>query len=422
MRRCFIACLVALTCSAPAWADNWPQWRGPTNDGICKETNLPAEWSETKNVRWKLPMPGQGGSTPIVWDKRIFLTSQDGDDVVLMCISTEGKELWKRKVGTGKGRYMGGEGNMASATPCTDGQHVWAYIGTGDFACFDLDGKEVWRFNAQERYGRFKIQHGMHTTPLLDGDRLYFQLLHSGAWLVMALDKATGNPIWKIERTSDARAENEHAYTSPVLWRKGKEEYLIVHGNDYATAHSLTDGHEIWRVGDLNPNNAGHPYRHDLRFVASPLATPDVIVIPSAKMHDVVAVKPTATGRVGVGGPNELWRLPKGTPDVPSPLAYDGLLYLSGENGLFTCLDLKTGKEMYSRQRLHSARYRASPVYADGKVYVTARDGVTTVLKAGPEFQRIVENRLPDDVSASFAISNGIIYIRGWKALYAIGN
>ena len=128
MRRCFIVCLLALTSSTPAWADNWPQWRGPTNDGICRETNLPTEWGETKNVLWKLPMPGQGGSTPIVWDKRIFLTSQDGKDLVLMCISTEGKELWKRKMGTGQGRYMGGEGNMASSTPCTDGRHVWAFV------------------------------------------------------------------------------------------------------------------------------------------------------------------------------------------------------------------------------------------------------------------------------------------------------
>jgi outer membrane protein assembly factor BamB len=421
MNRFFSACLLGLAAFAPTYADNWPQWRGPTNDGICLETNLPAEWSETNNVIWKVPLPGQGASTPIIWDKRLFLTSQDGKDLVLMCFSTDGKELWKRKLGTGQARYMGGEANMASSTPCTDGKHVWAYAGTGDFACFDLDGTEVWRFNAQERYGKFQILFGMHTTPLLDGDRLYFQLLHSGAWLVMALDKATGQPLWKIDRSSDASAENEQAYTSPVLWRRGQEEYLIVHGNDYATAHRLTDGREIWRVGDLNPDNAQHKYRRDLRFVASPLATPDVIVIPSAKQHDVVGIKPTARGLVGAGSRYELWRRPKGTPDVSSPLAYDGLLYLAGESGLLTCLDLKTGKEMYPPQRLHAARYRASPIYADGKIYLTARDGVITVLKAGPKFERIAENKLPDEISASLAVSNGRIYIRGWTTLYAIG-
>jgi outer membrane protein assembly factor BamB len=420
VKNVLTAYLFSVLC-ASALADNWPQWRGPANDGSSKETNLPAEWSETKNVVWKLPMPGQGGSTPIIWDNRIFLTSQDGPDIVLMCVGTEGKELWKRKLGTGQGKYMGGEGNMASATPCTDGKHVWAYAGTGDFVCFDMDGKEIWRFNAQERYGKFDIQHGMHTTPLLDGDRLYFQLLHGGARLVMALDKATGKEIWKTKRESDARAENKHAYTSPVIWRNGKDEYLIVHGNDYATAHRLTDGSEIWRVGDLNPNNAQHRYRGDLRFVASPAASADVIVIPSAKQHDVVGVKPTATGSFGVGNENELWRRPKGTPDVSSPLIHDGLVYLMGEFGALTVLDAKTGKEQYT-QRLHTGKYRASPVYADGKVYLTARDtGVFTVVKAGPRFEQLAENKLPDEFSASPAISNGRIYLRGWKTLYAIG-
>ena len=409
MKRNLLACAAALICTVSAVADNWPQWRGPTNDGISKETNIPSEWSDTKNIVWKLPMPGMGGSTPIVWGDRIFLTSEDGADLVLMCLNTDGKELWKKKVG---------EGNNASPSPSTDGKHVWAYFGTGDFVCHDFDSKEIWRFNAEERYGKFRIQHGMHTTPLLDGDRLYFQLLHSGAHLVMSLDKKTGKEIWKVERMSDGRGECKEAYASPVIWRNGKEEYLIIHGNDYATAHRLENGSEIWRAGDLNPKGN---YNATLRFVASPLVTPDVIVIPSAKHHDIVGVNPSATGAFGAGSPNELWRRIKGTPDVPSPLAYDGLLYICGEQaGPLDCLDAKTGKEHYSN-RLHTAIYRASPVYADGKVYLTARDGTITVVKAGPKFEEIAVNKLPDDVSASPVVANGRIYIRGWKTLYAIG-
>ena len=418
MKRNLLACAAALICTVSAVADNWPQWRGPTNDGISKETNIPSEWSDTKNIVWKLPMPGMGGSTPIVWGDRIFLTSEDGADLVLMCLNTDGKELWKKKVGTGKQRFMRGEGNNASPSPSTDGKHVWAYFGTGDFVCHDFDSKEIWRFNAEERYGKFRIQHGMHTTPLLDGDRLYFQLLHSGAHLVMSLDKKTGKEIWKVERMSDGRGECKEAYASPVIWRNGKEEYLIIHGNDYATAHRLENGSEIWRAGDLNPKGN---YNATLRFVASPLVTPDVIVIPSAKHHDIVGVNPSATGAFGAGSPNELWRRIKGTPDVPSPLAYDGLLYICGEQaGPLDCLDAKTGKEHYSN-RLHTAIYRASPVYADGKVYLTARDGTITVVKAGPKFEEIAVNKLPDDVSASPVVANGRIYIRGWKTLYAIG-
>jgi outer membrane protein assembly factor BamB len=416
-------CLLAAGLGVLSWpgaarADNWPQWRGPTLDGVSTETNLPAEWSATKNVAWKLPLPGASGATPVVWGDRIFLTSADGDDVVLLCLSTEGKELWKRPLGTGKGWFGPGrdEGNQASPSPSTDGQHVFAYAGTGDFACFDLDGKEVWHFNVQQRYGPFRIQWGVHTTPLLHGDRLYLQILHSGAALVVALDKATGEEVWKVKRQSDARAECEQSYTSPVIGRNGKDEYLVTHGCDYAIGLSLQDGHELWRVGDLNPKER---YRGDLRFVASPVATADLIVVPSAKNGPVVGVKPDAQGVVQKGGEYEQWRRPNNTPDVPSPLVHDGLVYLCRENGGLICLEAKTGKELYS-ERTHSARYRASPVYADGKVYLTARDGVFTVVKAGPKFEVLAENKLPDQFAASPVVSNGRIYLRGFGALYAI--
>src|SRR5438445_6893615 len=245
-RMCLGAIVGILLFHAPgARAENWPQWRGPTDDGISNEINLPAEWSATKNIVWKLALPGMSGATPAVWNDRIFLTSQDGDDVVLMCIGTDGKERWKRKLTAGKSRIRD-EANLASPSPSTDGQHVYTFTGTGDFACFDFEGKEIWKFNAQDRYGKFRIQWGMHVTPLLHGDRLYLSLLHSGGWSVIAVDKATGKDVWKVKRNSDATDECEQSYASPSLWHKGKEEYLIIHGNDYATAHRLTDGSEIW--------------------------------------------------------------------------------------------------------------------------------------------------------------------------------
>jgi outer membrane protein assembly factor BamB len=369
-------------------------------------------------VAWKLPLPGRGASTPVVWGERIFLTSMDGSDVVLLCASTAGKELWKRKLGTGNRMYMRDEGDNASPTPCTDGQHVWALAGTGDFACFDLGGKEVWRISLQERYGPYRVQHGgIHITPVLDGDRLYLALLSSGGHWVLALNKATGAEVWKAERKSDARAECIHSYASPVLWRNGTDAYLVTHGNDYAVAHRLSDGSEIWRVGDLNPKDH---YNFTLRFVASPVATPNLIVVPSAKRGPVVGINPNARGFVKAGNPQEKWRMPKGTPDVPSPLVHDGLVYLCGESGLLTCLDARTGAELYS-QRIHGARYRASPVFVDGKIYLTARDGTVTVVKAGPKFEVLATNKLPDQTAASLAIADGRIYIRGFQALYAIG-
>jgi outer membrane protein assembly factor BamB len=415
IRRAFLVCSFLLPAASLA-AGNWPQWRGPENDGISTETNLPTEWSESKNIAWKIKMPGMAGSTPAIWGERIFLTSEEGNELVLMCIDTGGKELWKTKLSSGRQRFMRGEGNNASPSPSTDGKHVWAYVGTGDLGCYDFDGKEVWRFNVQDRYGKFRIQHGMHTTPLLDGDRLYMQLIHSNGQFVIALDKATGKEVWKANRKSDGRAENEHSYASPVIWRKGQDAYLITHGNDYAIAHRLQDGSEIWRVGGLNPRDR---YRPDLRFVASPVASPDLIVIPSAKDHGVVGLKPDAKGQVMPGSEYEQWRLNRGTPDVPSPLVYNGLVYLCRENGFLICLDAKTGTVQYN-QRIHSSIYRASPLAAGDHIYLTARDGTFTVVKAGPTFEQIAENKLSDTFTASPAVRNGRIYLRGWDSLYAI--
>jgi outer membrane protein assembly factor BamB len=418
LRPIVAASILCFLVSGVATAENWPQWRGPNLDGISKETGLPTEWSETKNIAWTLKLPGKGGSTPAVWGDRIFLTSADGDDLELMCVSTEGKELWKKKLGKGDRAFMRGEGNNASPSPSTDGKHVYAFAGTGDLACFDFDGKEVWKFNVQDRYGKFGAMHGLHTSPLLDGDRLYMQLLHAGGANVIALDKTNGKEVWKVERKSDGTGENKDSYASPMIWRKGKEAYLITHGNDYAIAHKLEDGSEIWRVGGLNPKDS---YRRDLRFVASPVATPDLIVIPSAKDHGVVGLKPDAEGSVMPGSKYEAWRLKSNTPDVPSPLVHDGLVYLCRENGTLICLDAKSGEEKYS-QKLHAAIYRASPVCADGNIYLTARDGFVTVVKAGPKYEKVAVNELHDDLAASPAISGGRIYLRGWKTLYAIGN
>src|SRR5262245_38071596 len=300
MSRSAAAAVVAVCfLSLPgARAENWPQWRGPTGDGISRETNLPAEWSDTANVAWKLKMPGMGSGTPAVWDDRLFVTSEDGSDLVLVCVSTAGKGLWKRKLASGKNRYMRGEGNNASPSPSTDGRHVYCYFGTGDLVCVDFEGQEVWRFNAQERYGKFRIGHGMHVTPYLHGDRLYLALLHSGGHWIVALDKATGKEVWKVQRKSDAHSENEHSYASPFVWQNGTDAYLVVHGNDYTTAHRLTDGSEVWRLTGLNPHEKYHP---TLRFVASPGVAADVIVVPTAKNGPVVAVRPGATGTIAPG-------------------------------------------------------------------------------------------------------------------------
>lgn len=400
-----------------ATAENWPQWRGPRGDGTSLETGLPLKWSKTENVAWRLPLPGPAGATPIVWGDRIFITSAKDRDLVLLCADTDGKLLWEQTVASGDKPVRGDEGNSASPSPVTDGKRVWVYMGTGDLACFDFDGKEVWKFNLQDRYGRFNIQFGMSSTPVLDGDRLYLQCLHSDAALVLALDKNSGKEIWRHDRQSDARAECEHSYASPILYRDGQRELLISHGADYIVAHRLSDGAEVWRCGGLNPKGA--KYNPTLRFVASPVAAPGLIVVPSAKNGPVLGLSPDASGDISESQQGHVWTRRENTPDVPSPLVHDGLVYLCRENGVLICLDAKTGEQQY-QERTHSQRHRASPVYADGKLYLTARDGVVSVVKTGRKFEILATNELGEDVSSSPVISNGTLYLRGFDALYAI--
>ena len=397
-------------------ADNWPHWRGANHDGVSAEKGLPVEWSEEKNIVWKLKLPGGSSATPAVWGDKIFLMAQDEKQISLLCMSKAGKLLWKTKVVDSRGKAKG-EKSFASPSPSTDGKRVFTMTGMGEVVAIDFDGQEVWRFNAQERYGKFRYGFGYHTTPLLYSGRLYLQLIHSGGAWVVAIDTMNGKEIWKIERPSDGVAECEHSYTSPCLWRDGKQARLITHGNDYAIAHRLIDGKEIWRVGGLNPKDQ---YNRTLRFVSSPVATAGLIVVPSAKGRGVVGVRPDATGLIMSGAKGEQWRLTRGTPDVVSPLIFGEEVYLNRENGSIICLDAATGEQHYS-ERAHAQTYRASPVAANGKIYVTARDGTVSVIKAGPKFDVLYKNKIADQLTASPALADGRIYLRGFKALYAVG-
>jgi outer membrane protein assembly factor BamB len=418
--RNWIAIGLLFVIASSARADNWPQWRGPENNGHSKEKGLPTKWDEKTNIAWTLPMPDRGGSTPVIWGERIFLTSVDGPDIAVLCIKTDGKLLWKKTVASvGRSGIMKGEGDEASPSCSTDGKNVFVYLGTGDLACLDFDGKEIWKFNVQNRYGRFSIQHGMHVTPLLHEDRLYLALLTNakeGHW-VIALDKATGKEVWKVARPSDAKSESREAYTSPVLWQNGNALNLVILGCDYCTGHSLKDGSELWRLSDLNP---GGRNKNNHRIIASPAASSDLLVVPTCRGLHVVGLKPAVTGLIKAGDSFEQWRINEGAPDVSTPLILDGLIYLAESDGRLVCLDAKTGAALYDKT-LTKGRYRASPVCADGNVYLLGRDsGTVAVIKSGRKLDLISNNRLPDFFTASPAIANGRIYLRGFKTLYAI--
>jgi outer membrane protein assembly factor BamB len=434
LRLTTLLCSILLVCNS-LWAENWPNWRGPHNNGVSSEKNIPVEWSPTKNVAWKVPLPGRAGSTPVVWGDHIFLTSMDESqgaprsedgrplDACLVALNTDGKKLWQHKVGTGIFKKRGDEGNnIAAPSPVTDGRHVWAFVGSGEVVCCDFDGNVIWKTNLQERYGKFKIQFGFTSSPVLVDNKLIFQLIH-GEWnqdpqpaWVVALDKMTGDQIWKVLRKSDAFAENVHSYASPIVYDDGKQKFLLTHGADYIIAHDLETGKELWRCGGLNPKDNYNQY---LRLVASPAMAPGIIVVPSAKSGPVLALKPGGEGDITSEVSYYHWKRDRDTPDVPSPLIIDGIVYLCRENGDLIAMDAESGEELYYK-RVHRIRHRASPVYADGHIYLTGRDGQVSVVKAGPEFELVAENQIDEEVSSSPAISNGTIYLRTFKNLWAI--
>lgn len=424
--RGLVLVAVVVCLSRSAMSENWPSWRGPQGNGVSTEKNLPLEWGPDKNVAWKLALPGPAGATPVVWGERIFLTSvNDAGELLLLAVDTSGKQLWQQIVASGNKVARGDEGNSASPSPITDGRHVWTFMGEGTLACYTVDGAEVWKSSLQDRYGKFSIQFGMSSTPVLEDGVLYLQLIHGEGnpetreACVVALDGTTGKEVWRVDRPSDAEAENEHSYASAMLYRDGQTKLLLTHGADFIVAHDLQDGHEVWRCGGLNRrDDTVLPYDPTLRFVASPVSAPGIIVVPSAKQHPVLAIRPDGQGDITQAADKILWTW-KRTPDVPTPVIVDDLVYLCMENGNLTVLEAQTGKEIYT-QATHRQRHRASPVYADGRLYLTARDGRITVIQAGREFKELAVNELGEDQSASPAISNGTIYLRTFQHLWAI--
>lgn len=419
----FLVCLLLVIDShLTLCADPWPSWRGPAGNGISQEKNVPIEWDAEKNVAWKTALPGPAGATPVVWGDHIFLTSVDDDGhLLLMAFDRSGKELWRREVAQGNKNVRGDEGNSASPSPITDGRHVWSFFANGLLCCFTVEGKEVWKFDVQDRYGKLNIAFGLTSTPLLDQGVLYQQLIHGDRDAstqearVFALEAATGRELWSVKRPSDAYEENEHSYASAVLYDDGSQKFLLSHGADFVVAHDLKDGHELWRCGELNKKSNYDP---TLRFVASPAVAKDLIIVPSAKKGPVLALKANGHGDI-TKQPEFHWWSSARTPDVPSPLIVGELVYLCMENGDLAIIKARTGQQL-DYQRTHRQRHRSSPVFADGHIYLTARDGKTTVVKATEKVEIVAENDLGEDISASPALADGVFYFRTFKHLWAI--
>ena len=418
--RIWISALVVLTttltiATTSEAGENWPAWRGPHRDGVSAEKNLPLRWDTEENINWKLALPEWSGSTPIIWGDKIFLNVADGRDIQLWCVDRNtGVPIWKKRLSDGNHRER--KQNMSTPSPVTDGQHVYVMTGTGIFTAFDFEGNQLWRRDIQRDYGRFGLNWGYASSPLLFEDALFVQVLHGmrtdDPSYVLRIDKNTGQTVWRVERPTDAIVESPDSYATPALLQYDGQTEVVITGGDVVTGHDPETGAELWRADGLNPTN-----NRNYRIVASPVVADGLIYAPT-RVWPLLALKPGGRGDVTTS--HLAWSTRNG-PDVPTPVTDGTYFYIINDSGIVWCLDAKTGEEIYGRQRIRRGTYSASPVLADGKIYITNEHGLTTVLKAGPEFEVLAENPLDDYCLSSPAISDGQIFIRTTGYLYAIG-
>jgi outer membrane protein assembly factor BamB len=413
-KRLLRAAAIAACATTPLTAENWPQWRGPLLNGLSREANLPLRWSKTEGIAWSLPLPALSGSTPIIWADRIFLNVADGPGIFLWCVDrARGTVLWTRPIDDGNKQIR--KQNMSSPSPVTDGSHVWVMSGTGMLKAFDFDGNERWMRDIERDYGFFGQLYGYGSSPLLFEDSLYVQVLHGShtaeSSYLLRIDKASGKTVWRAERRTEARQESPDAYTTPALLRDDSRAEIVVSGADVVTGHDPASGKELWRAEGLNPTGDGI-----YRIIASPVVHDGIIYAPSRE-RPLLALE--ARGRDGTRA-RVLWQFTSG-PDVPTPVTDGTYLYVINDRGIMWCLDAKTGEPLYERQRLRPSTYTGSPVLADGRIYVTNEDGLTSVVAAGPKFSVLAENDLGEYTLSSPAVSEGQIFIRTDKSLYAIG-
>ena len=411
----FLGCLAIVSLSA----ENWPAWRGPGMNGISSETGLPVKWSTDENIAWKLAMPGRSGSTPIIWNETIFLnigTADGSGDLELWALNrNDGKVMWKGPIAGGN--HIERKQNMSSPSPVTDGQTVWVMTGVGVLKAFDFKGKELWARDIQKDYGHFGLNWGYASSPLLHGGDLYVQVLHGmktdDPSYVLRINGKTGKTVWRQERPTNARNESPDSYTTPALLRYGNNTEIAITGGDVVTGHDLATGKELWRMDGLNPQNNGA-----FRIIASPLVVGDIVIAPTRE-RPMLAIK--AGGRGDITSSHLLWSFNNG-PDVPTPVSDGKLVYSVTDRGVAYALDLQSGQVVYGPERLKPDSYSASPVLAEGKIYITSEnEGLTSVYRAGPKFELLAENPLTDYCLSSPAMSQGQIFIRTTGHLWAIG-
>jgi outer membrane protein assembly factor BamB len=393
-------------------AEDWPGWRGPTGQGFSSEKDLPLKWSEKENVRWKVPLPEAGNGSPIVWGKRIFLTqaTDKGKKRGLMCFDRQaGKLLWYRTVPFAGREPTHSTNPYGAATPVTDGEHVITSLGSAGLVCYDFEGEQVWH----RPLGPMIHIWGNASSPILHGDLAILWCGPGEKQTLLAVNKKTGAPVWQHDEPGGKSGEGGSkewlgSWTTPVIVRVNKRDELILCVPHKVKALDPKTGKELWSCEGLGP-----------LVYTTPVVSPEGVVIAMSGFHGpALAVK--AGGSGDVTKTHRLWVHPRPLPQrIGSSVLVGEHAYLINEQGLGQCFEVKTGKDLWNRGRAASVTW-GSLVHAAGRLYVTSVNGETVVLAAAPKFEVLARNRLSDRVMASLAVSDGELFIRGYKYLYCI--
>lgn len=420
-------------------SDWWSNWRGPGGTGVASTGSPPVEWSEEKNIRWKVDLPGLGSSSPIVWEDRVYVmtaieTDRRGEGAapaqqrrrggrgggffahggpaptrvhefaVIALNREDGSVAWRTKVNEAVPHEAGHQTNsQASGSPITDGERIYAHFGSRGLYCLDMDGDIVWSVDLGRM--RTKLGFGEGTSPTLYGDKLIVNWDHEDASFIAAFDKRSGVELWRTPRNETT------SWSTPLVVPVDGGAQVIVTATSLSRSYDVETGVLLWTLPGMTANSIPSPsYADGVAYLMS-----------GFRGYSLQAVRlAEASGELSRG--DVIWDHRRGTSYVPSALLYDNLIYfLSDNNGVLTCLDVRTGEIQYERQRLRGLRtVYSSPVGVDGRIYITSREGTTTVVTHGSSFQELASNQLDDGFDATAAIVGDELYLRGREYLYCI--
>jgi outer membrane protein assembly factor BamB len=386
-------------------AQNWPGWRGPNGDGTSVEKNLPVKWDSVTNVVWKIRVPGTGYASPVVWKDKLFIVTalEESHEKVLICYnSTNGDLLWQKTVLRTKFEQKHDNNSFASGTPATDGTFIYVSFLDGEsvvVAAYDFTGKQIWL----QRPGTFSSPHGYSCSPVLYDDKVIINGDSQGDSFVAALSRRDGKIIWKVPHPKPS-----HSFSTPIFRTMAGKMQMIFCGNREIASYNPADGSRYWYVSGPSEDFCSSPVYNEKSGL--------VLVSSAWPVRNLVAVRPDGQGDVTRS--NVVWQSRKGAFYVPSPVCTDDYLFSTMTTGEVHCIEAATGRIVWVEKM--GIQY-SSPVLADGLVYMPNDEGVITVIKPGPAFRYIAKNPIGEKMFASPAISNGKIYIRGFRHLFCIG-